>query len=289
MEIPNVEFQPPTKNSIGIEVIELDQLYARSFKDHDPSMPHRVEFHCLIYIEKGSGSHFIDFNKYPIGEGSLIFVNKHQLNAFDFKNQPKGKLILFTEDFIEGVRTNIRTPLFAPTHLTTSYMPVFTLSDSVKISCEALLQEINREQNNPNCEKQIIQLLFMSLLLILTRERPSVYSNHLSESRVKKFLQFMSLIEESFISTRDASIYANMMHMTYKSLNQICKLASNQTAKQLIDAHTVLEAKRKLVVESIQVQTLAYELGFDEVTNFIKYFKKHTLLTPSQFKASLKG
>lgn len=289
MKIPNVEFQPPTQNNIGIEVIELDKLYGRSIRDHNPSMPHRVGFHCLIYIEKGYGAHFIDFNHYPVEAGSLIFVNKHQVNAFDFKNKPNGKLILFTDEFIDGVRTNIRTPLFAPTHLITSYMPVFTLSDSVKSSCETLLQEINKEQINPNCEKQIIQLLFSSLLLILTRERPNVYSNHLSESRSKKFLQFMSLVEENFISKRDASIYADMMHMTYKSLNQICKLASNQTAKQLIDAHTILEAKRKLIVENLQVQTLSYELGFDEVTNFVKYFKKHTLLTPSKFKASFKG
>ena len=77
--------------------------------------------------------------------------------------------------------------------------------------------------------------------------------------------------------------------MTYKSLNKICKLAVNQTAKQLIDAHTILEAKRKLVIEGIQVQELAYELGFEEVTNFVKYFKKHTLVTPSQFKENFKG
>jgi|TARA_B110000902_G_scaffold265723_1_gene350866 AraC family transcriptional activator of pobA len=51
----------------------------------------------------------------------------------------------------------------------------------------------------------------------------------------------------------------------------------------------VLEAKRQLVVENIQVNQLAYALGFDEVTNFIKYFKKHTLLTPTQFKKSVEG
>lgn len=289
MNIPKVEFQPPTPNNIGIEVIELSKLYNRSFQDHDPSMPHRVEFHCLIYIEEGQGTHFIDFNQYPVKTGNLIFVNKHQINAFDFNNQPKGKLLLFTDGFIEDIRANIRTPLFAPTHLITSYTPVVTLSSSTMNSCETLLQEIIKEQLNANCETQIVQLLFSSLLLILTREKPNVYSNHLSEFRSKKFLQFMSLIEDNYTSTRDASAYADMMHMTYKSLNQICKLASNQTAKQLIDAHTILEAKRKLIVERVQVQTLAYDLGFDEVTNFIKYFKKHTLLTPSKFKASLKG
>jgi len=78
-----------------------------------------------------------------------------------------------------------------------------------------------------------------------------------------------------------------MLNITYKSLNEICKLATNNTAKQLIDLETVLEAKRKLAVEDILIQTLAYELGFEEVTNFVKYFKRHTGLTPSQFKKNL--
>lgn len=288
MDIPNVEFKPQV-NNIGIEIFELDRVYKKSTLDHDPSTPHRVEFNCLIYIKKGQGNHFIDFHRYPVEAGSLVLVNKNQVHAFDFKHKPKGKVILFTDNFVESARVNIRTPIFSPTYLATSHLPVLNLNSRVRTSVEALLLEIEKEQENPQCEEQLIQLLFTSLLIIFTRERPDVYSHHISESRAQKFVQFMRLIENEFISTRDASVYADKMHMTYKSLNQICKLACNQTAKQLIDARTVLEVKRKLIVEQPQIQSLAYDLGFDEVTNFVKYFKKHTQLTPSQFKDSIKG
>ena len=102
-------------------------------------------------------------------------------------------------------------------------------------------------------------------------------------------MRFIKLLEGNYTNSRDAKIYADMLHMIYKSLNQICKLATKQTTKQLIDAYIILEAKRKLSIENIRVQQLADELGFDEVTNFVKYFKKNTLITPSQFKKSMQG
>ena len=120
------------------------------------------------------------------------------------------------------------------------------------------------------------------------KEIPQSQSRHLSNSRSKKFQNFIHFVENTAITSREASDYASLLNITYKSLNEICKLASNKTAKQLIDLETILKAKRKLAVEEIQVQTLAYELGFDEVTNFVKYFKRHTTLTPSQFKQSIK-
>ncbi|WP_028865719.1 AraC family transcriptional regulator [Psychromonas aquimarina] len=288
-EVPKVEFRFPSVGNPGLEVLELADLYRRQLQyKHDPSKPHRVKFHCLIYITQGEGAHFIDFNEHQYQAGSFIFVNKNQIHAYDFVNRPQGKVMLVTEEFIDSIHANIRLPFFTPMHLVSSYLPVLILTPSLQESCEALMHEINKEQNNLNCNNLLVQLLFSTLLLKLTRERGTDHFKHLSESRAQKFAQFLLLIEQHYTVTREASVYADMMHITYKSLNQICKLASNQTAKQLIDAHLILQAKRKLIVDSYQVQQLAYQLGFDEVTNFVKYFKRHTLLTPSQFKECFK-
>ena len=127
-------------------------------------------------------------------------------------------------------------------------------------------------------------LLFSSLFLMLERERPHAYAKTLNKSQVKQFNLFSTLLDQGLTGRREASYYADQLHITYKTLNNLCKLATNRTAKQLIDAYTILEAKRRLILESKQVQEIAYDLGFEETSNFIKYFKKHTLITPSQFR-----
>ena len=97
------------------------------------------------------------------------------------------------------------------------------------------------------------------------------------------------LVESNYTVSRNASFYADEMGISYKSLNKLCKLVIQKTAKQLIDEFTIIEIKRSLIVEKIEVKEIAYELGFHEVTNFIKYFKRHTLITPFQFKINHRG
>lgn len=286
MKIPQVHFNSERSELTGIEIFQLEQLYNRK-ASHDPSSPHRIEFNCLLYITQGSAEHFIDFNQHSVKAGSFIFIQKHQVQAFDFEKSPQGLIILFTDDFFLELQTQIRLPSIMPNNLTSLYNPVINVKNQLKISCEALLNELFVEQSNIKTDGLLVQLLFTTLFIKVMKELPKPESKNLSEVRSKKFHAFIQLIENKAITSREASDYASLLNMTYKSLNEICKLASNRTAKQLIDLETILEAKRKLAVENIQVQALAYELGFDEVTNFVKYFKRHTTLTPSEFKASL--
>lgn len=288
MKIPKVQFNSGKSERSGIEIIELKNLYEMDPKlNHDPASPHRVEFHGLLYIANGIGKHFIDFNDYPIKAGSFVFVQKNQVQAFDFTSQPLGWIILFTDDYFSELQTKIRLPSIMPNNLTSLYNPVIDVKNQLRKSCESLLQEVFIEQKNKDTDGLLMQLIFSALFIKVMKEIPQSQSKNLSDVRSKRFYDFIRLIEDRTITSREASDYANLLNITYKSLNEICKLASNKTAKQLINLETILEAKRKLAVENIQVQALAYELGFDEVTNFVKYFKRHTALTPSQFKASL--
>lgn len=291
MKIPKIKFSPKNHKDIGIEIIELSDIYKRLNNEEISfsTKPHRVQFHNLLYITQGSGTHFIDFNTYTIQAGSVVFVNKNQIQAFDLVNKPQGKLIIFTDEFLDNILSAMKKTVFAPNHLLVSYSPTFTLAPSMKATCSALLSEIEQEYQLTAPNLTFLHLLFSAVLTKLANARPQSHEHNLSESRAKKFNQFILLLEKNFTATRDAKKYADMLNMTYKSLNQICKLASNQTTKQLIDAHTILEAKRKLSIEGIRIQQLADDLGFDEVTNFVKYFKKNTLMTPSQFKKHSKG
>lgn len=290
MDIPNIKFKYSVFESEGIEIIELNELYHRRSKmNHDPNKPHRVHFYLMVYIEEGEGTHFIDFNHYPFGKGSFIFVKINQIQAFSLNNKIQGKMVVFTEAYIEQIQTNMNVSAFSPSHLNVSNYPVFTPSSVLTKSCISLLFEIRKEINNDDKNNFIIMLLFSSLFIMLERERPNIYTSKLSKPQVNQFNHFTKLLDENFTKERDASYYSEQANITYKTLNNLCKLATNQTVKQLINAHTIIEAKRRLILEDKPVQEIACDLGFEEVTNFSKYFKKHTLLTPLQFKKIAKS
>ncbi len=288
--IPLVRFHARDLVNDSIEVFRLDSIYKRKGQmDHDPSKPHRVQFHCLIYIEQGRGSHFIDFEDFPYQAGSFISVGRHQIQSFDFVNQPKGDIILFTKQWLDSVQSNIRVPFLFPSFSSFFSSPVINTIGPLRQSCESLLLEMKKIKGDQAFDDMVLQLLFTTLLIKLYREKPTQYVNQLGEIRARKFTRFLSMVEEHFVTTKSATAYAEMMGITYKSLNQICKLATNKTPKQLIDAHTILEAKRRLAIDDTAISRLAYELGFEEPSNFIKYFKSKALITPHQFKKIQKG
>lgn len=280
--IPDIAFTPG--NGRSIEIIDLQSLQQRkSGLNHNPEAPHRVEFYILIQIEQGQGEHFIDFKKYRFGPDSLIFINKHQVHAFDFSQPLQGRLMMFTDDFIYQVQANTRTPLFSPLYLTSQWQPVFTPATDIQERCKALINEVALELADSHCQEIVIMLLFSALLMIVMREKTGV-ADVKNQKQLATFNRFAGLLEARFTQTRDANNYADWLNITYKTLNQLCKQVSQQTAKQVIDNYTILEAKRRLTIHDQPGQQLAYELGFDEPTNFVKYFKKHTQLTPSQFR-----
>ncbi len=290
MNIPEVGFNRAQSANCEIEIIDLEQLYQRKERlTHNPTLPHRVDFHQIIHIEAGEGTHLIDFVHYSYHSGAFIFIQKNQVHAFDFSNQPKGKVLLFTQEFINQAHTNMRLPEFSPTYLEYSYQPVFIPDPETMNSSEKLLAEISKELIHQEANDLIVMFLFSSLSLMLHRVKPDDQRDKLNKDQRNKFNCFVEVLSANFHRTRDASYYAELLHTTYKTLNLICKLATDQTAKQLIDAYTILEAKRRLVLDGMPTQQLAYDLGFEDASNFVKYFKKHALITPSRFQKKFKG
>lgn len=290
MAIPEITFEPHGSKFDYFETVKLSEVYERASQlNFSAAKPHRLTFHTLIFITKGNGTHSIDFNHYPVQPGTVVFVNTGQMHALDYKNRPEGRLILFTKAFLDSVRANIRVPVLSASYSILSKSPVLNLNSDLSYSIASLLDEIDKVSGKDAYDAQLLQLLFSTLMLKLHQSGPQEQELPIGETQSKRFEKFLSLVDENFTRIRDSASYADMLGITYKSLNQLCKQATAETPKKIIDAHTILEAKRRLVISDTQITQLAFDLGFDEVSNFIKYFKKHTQLTPSQFKNTTQG
>ncbi|WP_237524106.1 AraC family transcriptional regulator [Shewanella sp. KX20019] len=265
--------------------MDLERFRERlSRYDFDPYQPHRVSYFCYLFITKGQGQHMIDFKRYPYQSGSVIFVNRNQVHAFDPDDFPQGTMINISTEFFSNSSSNIRTSYFAPFHQSMASSPVLTtLPEELYESCRVLLEEIKKALYDEADDDVVVQLLTSALLIKLGRQRKS-HLSHLSEHQKERFDLFLSLVEQHFFEAREALQYAQWMHTSYKNLNQLCKSCCGRTTKQLIDFRIILEIKRKLVMDGLSVQQTADDLGFEDITHFNKYFKRLTNLTPAAYK-----
>ncbi|PMG74920.1 AraC family transcriptional regulator [Shewanella sp. 10N.286.51.B7] len=283
MNIPDIGFNHQQSDEEELEVIDLASIYQRANIDHNPQLPHKVNFFMLIYVEQGEGVHMIDFNDYSFSAGSVLLVQREQVHAFDFSAKPQGKVLIFTQAFLDQVHANMRLPKYTPTHLNQQHSPQFNLDQPTCQRANLLIEQITLEVNHPQTDPLVIMYLFSALALILHRVRPEAKHDKMSLDQNVKLARFFELMQQHFRKTRDASWYANQVNTTYKTLNHICKLATGLTAKQMIDAFTVIEIKRHIVISKKPSQQIAYDFGFDDASNFVKYFKNQTNITPSQF------
>lgn len=101
---------------------------------------------------------------------------------------------------------------------------------------------------------------------------------------MQRFKDFKQLVEKDFARWHQVAEYAEQLECTAKSLTRATREAASTNAKAFIASRINLEAKRLLAHTDVSVTLIAERLGFDEVTNFIKFFKRDTGCTPAAFR-----
>ena len=167
------------------------------------------------------------------------------------------------------------------------FSPILQLPNESEF--EDYFKLLQKEYNHSKSFNQ--KSIINSLFIILISKAENIKQNQTlyikDTSKIGIFQKFTSLIEHNHPESRSANFYADKLAITYKHLNTICKELVNKTAKNVIDDYIILQAKRNLINSSLKSTELAFKLGFEDPTNFTKYFKKNTGLTPNSFIKSI--
>jgi AraC-like DNA-binding protein len=248
-------------------------------------VPHRTDFYHVFLFENCSPTHSIDFEPIEIQANSLLFLGKDRVHQFDKNLAYRGKLLIFTEDFYcinpsdsKFLQSTILfNDLFDNFQFATENLSLF-----LQI-CQTIESEI--KQPDDEVKREILKNDVHNFLLLAEREkRKKGFLEIKKSAELDDVLLFKDLLEAHFSQIKTVSVYAEKLCIAEKKLNQSTTKILGKTPKQLIDARVLLEAKRLLIHDSKSIKEIAYELGFDEPTNFIKYFKKHTQKTPTEFR-----
>ena len=150
---------------------------------------------------------------------------------------------------------------------------------------DGLQMEIN--QSDVFNKHYILKNLVQNLLLIAQREKMTKHPlpTTFVPGYVSVVMMFTDLLEHQFKNNKSVVKYAPQLSITEKKLGQATKQVLGKLPKDMIDARVLLKAKRFLTHSQLTVKEIGFELGFDEATNFIKYFKKSTGQTPIEFKS----
>ncbi len=100
--------------------------------------------------------------------------------------------------------------------------------------------------------------------------------------------EFLKLLETNISTHKQVSQYTEMLHLSSYQLNSITKQTLDKTASNLITEQIILESKRYLLTTSNQINHIAHHLGYEDISYFIRFFKKHTGYSPRAFRENFK-
>lgn len=103
------------------------------------------------------------------------------------------------------------------------------------------------------------------------------------ESRDLFVQDIYDLLNKYHQQERSVDFYAKEMHLSIKTLSKKVKEKLNISMGQLIRLEIINTAKT-LLNHDLNVNEIAYQLGFEEANHFSAFFKHHTGITPSSFK-----
>ena len=283
----HVEFKNRNNPKAEFDLLRFENLLNRSDLNHDPCTLHLVEFYLMIFFEEGQGWHTIDFTDYPCSRGTILTIRKDQIHKFH-KSNLKGSLLLFTNDFLESYLEVLEILKALQLFNEMIGSPKIQLEKNEITGFIHSIERIQCEYRNLSDEFSL-RIIRSELHILITKlyRIKSEKGNITSQKKyLNEFIKLQNLVEHNVTKTTKVKDYALMMGLSTKTLNHVSKSILNKTAKELIDEISIKQIKRLLINTALSIKEIAFTSGFEETTNFYKYFKRHTKTTPEKFRIS---
>lgn len=276
IDIKRYSFNATTR---GIEAKTLDFLWTKA---KQTTIAHRVEFYQLIWVEQGVLSLSVDFETLGIEASQAFLISPGQVCQFFLDSYPRAYAILFVPEFLGEASSDMQL-LRQVSGISTLTHRIISL-DGLPIG--SLINQLICELSRPNDPYQ--DVVSRSCLRILLAEiaRRVVDTMPSASSRLAE--RFFDLVEEHYHRLYHVQEYLPLLATQEKPLAQVVRQTVGLSPKAYIDHRRTLEAKRLLAYSAVSIKEIGFALGFDEPTNFNKFFRKHCGQSPNEFRKSLR-
>lgn len=281
-KVEKIEFRNKKENN-GFEIISLKNFFESTnvsfIRRH-----FRTDFYNLIFVTEGKCIHEIDFLEYTIQAGEILIISKNRVHRYSEFDNLEGYLIMFTEGFLCEFLSNNTSEvkdLFKQSYLN----PHVNFIDLHASTLTKLLDVIHDMFTNADgvMNYKVIAWAFRTFALLIFN---SILGEDISKQKKNEiFVQFTELVEEHIDKEKTVEGYANMMHVSKKTVNLMTRKAIDMSAKQYIIQQLILKIKLKLCFEQKSINEIANELGFTESSNMTRFFKKYTGVNPREFRS----
>ena len=278
----------------------------------------RMEDHKIIHYSDGDISLMTDIN-------DLSELNGIKSDSYLFLASRKGRLQIDingnTHTIKEGERLTVLPQNFTDNILVSVDADIVMLRLSVRIVSDLIREHIDKwnrmiyickayrmsavknleeqmqfyyrlilsKTMNPDQKyhKEIIRTIIKAILLeMLSNMETDQCQSAEGENKTQfQFNRFLQILSSEDVKHRPIDFYADRLCISSKYLSVICSKVSGKSARQWIDEYTVEDIRYHLLNTDYSIKEIAYRLGFENLSFFGKYVKRHFGKSPSELRS----
>lgn len=256
--------------------------------------PTRINSFGVVFCSKGSVAVAADLKHCTMSAQTVFVCTPGTIIQVESQKEAGVHFILCEEEFIN--RTRIDLKLLLHLFMSIRENPCLSLNDAewkeIMYSVEAIFAE-GRLKRTDVLSVEIMNTLFQLLAYRICRviedriDKHSQDHDNVSGSRSASYFNtFLEELSKHYMQERSVRFYAERLHLTPKYLTTLLRMTTGRTASEWIDEYVVLEAKNLLKYSPMNIQEIAYYLNFPNQSFFGRYFKQHTGMSPTSYRAS---
>lgn len=282
MELPTLKFN---KSECGVDFL-LNVLSCKDIKQsYFTSDFSNTDFFEVFFFKKGKGYLFLNHEKIEIKDNSIVFISPLQKRKWQLDiNYIQFDLLIFQEDFLNDFFSDKLFTYRLLYFYQLEFPLIMDVSHQKLEKYHSLLIEMKSELNKTKIDSvHIIRSLIYYLLQKLNREYASANNLILSEKQSNYAFTFKKLIEIHIEDKQRVNDYLQLLKISRISLNKSVKKQFNITPTELLKKRLLIQIKDYLIYTDLSVQEISQKLNFSESNHLMRFFKKLTGITISEF------
>jgi AraC family transcriptional regulator, transcriptional activator of pobA len=279
----NIEWQP-TISETKHQNYHLNRIedYVSFLKF--PLPPHRKTVHDLIFLTAGNSKRRKGLNKYEFNASEIFFLPAFQLTEHQSMSlDSKGFFLHFDEKIFNFLPKNFLNEHYFFFQMQAN--PVLTISTETCKNIDVILSRLlflyeDQQETNMNLIASYLLALFEEIkkdLPLIQKKTKNAFSQ-VTE-------QYKNALATHIYQKQNITDYAEILNISPNYLNKCIKNSINKTAQDLLNEMLILEAKTLLKFSNLQIAEIAVKLCDQTPSNFARFFKKQTGITPKEYLA----
>jgi AraC-like DNA-binding protein len=239
----------------------------------------------LLWMTADDNQLNIDGKDYTFRQNEVVCLT--QFHRVRVKKALSIRMVRFNRPFFCVIDQDSQVGCKGVLFFGASQLPVFQIPAEELEKFDILWRMFSIEmQSKDSFQIEMLQMMLKRLLILSTRLYKAQKMTGLAHENdyVDIVREFNFLVEQHFKTKHTVAEYADLLHKSPKTISNLFSRLGTKTPLQLIQERKMLEARRMLRYTDLPVKEIAYELGYEDLQTFSRFFKVQEGVSPSEFR-----